>query len=221
MDNIIVFGTSQFSRMLCKYVERECAAKIVAFTVNRDQFNKNDQSPEIEGYPIVEFEGIENMFDPSEYKILNTIGYSKMNEIRKIKNEECIKKGYELFSFISKEARVLSKVKGYGNIILPGAFIGYDVSFGDSNIIYTGCTLTHDIEIGSNTFFASGCTVGGNVAIGNNCFFGMNSTLKNRIKIGNYSLVGAGTYINSDTKDYEVYVPANNKKLNKKSIQLL
>ncbi len=114
MDKIIIFGMSNHSHMIRELIEKEKAAEVVAYTLNSKYINNSTQ---YKGYPIVPFEQIENYFPNNQYKILNTIGYTKMNELRNEKNKECLEKGYELYNFISKNAILLSNVGGQGNII--------------------------------------------------------------------------------------------------------
>ncbi|MEK5066216.1 hypothetical protein [Cytobacillus sp. FSL R5-0596] len=221
MVKIIIYGTTQFSIMLHKLVKREKVAEVVAYTINEKYMQNNAEHVQLEGLPVIAFEQLNDVYPPSKYKILNTIGYTKMNNLRKDKTEECLKKGYEMYSFVSKDATVFSEINNNNaNIVLPGAMIGYDVNLGKNNVVYTSCVLTHDINVGNNTFLAAGCTVGGNVSIGNNCFIGMNSTIKNRINIADYTLIGASTYISKDTEKYGVYVPERSIKLEKFSIDI-
>lgn len=222
MDKIVIFGTTQFSKMCHRLIEKENAGKVVAYTVDKKFLPKYDESISIEGLPVIAFEQLERIYPPTEYKILNTIGYTNMNTLRKEKYDACIKKGYEMLSFVSESSTVLTEENniGNGNIVLPGSFVGYDVSIGNNNVIYTGCILTHDIYLGNNSFLAAGCTIGGNVTIGSNCFIGMNSTIKNRLKIDDFTLIGAGTYLSVDTEQYSVFVPERSKKLDKISTDL-
>src|SRR5690625_1378950 len=116
--------------MLKKIIEKEQVAKVVAFTVDEKYITQADSRKYAKSdQPLIPFEIIKEYYPPSKYKILNTIGYTKMNEIRKEKSEECLKKGYKLFTFISRNAITLSDInKDTGNIIMPGAYIGTNVT---------------------------------------------------------------------------------------------
>ena len=153
-------------------------------------------------------------------KILNTVGYSNMNKIRERLHNECLKLGYEMVNYISARAICMSKEIGTGNIILPGSYIGTDVSIGDNNVIYAAAVLTHDIVVGNNNFIASNVTIGGNVTIGSNCFIGMGAIIKNRIQVADLTLVGAGTYVYNSTHIEDVIVPVQSIKLEKKSNEI-
>lgn len=174
---LIIMGTTPFSIMLYKIIEKE-------------QF-----ATELEGIPIVAFEELSDSFDMNQCMILNTIGYSQMNDIRKKVFFQIREEGYKLCTFISANANVYTDKIGDGSIIMPGAFVGPYVELGVSDIIYANVSLTHHITIGDFVFIGSGCVVGGNVKIGDNCFVGLNSTIKNKAKIPSYTLIGSGTNV--------------------------
>ena len=217
MSKIIIFGTTQFSRIIAKHIEDENAGEIVAFCVNERFLEET----ELDSKKIVAFEKLRDLFDMNECSILNTLGYSKMNQTRSKVSYECLDMGYRLYSYISKNAKVYSKLTGFNNIVMPGAFIGYDVTAGNNNVFYSGCMLTHDITVGNNNFIAANSTFGGNVKIGNNCFIGLNATVKNQVTLADKTLVGAGAYVNFNTKEGNVVVPPRSTILEKTSEQFL
>lgn len=222
IEKIVILGNTQHSHMLREMVEGEDAAEIVAYTIDSKFINEYKIIHKDKEYPVVPFEKLEEVYPPSEYKVFNTVGYSKMNDIRSKKSAECLAKGYEMFTFVSKKAIVLSNVSGgVGNVIMPGSYVGTNVKIGNNNVIYSGSILTHDITIKDNSFVGAGCTIGGNVVVGNNCFLGLNSTVKNGIKLADYSLIGAAAYVNKDTEEDGVYAPARTSKLERKSFNIL
>ena len=191
---LIINGTTKFSTMIAELIEMEGLAKVVAFTTKKCFINQDTLC----GKEVVPFEYLTDRFDKDSVRILNTIGYSKMNTIRERVNNDILLTGIAPFSYISKRAFVLSpnlNILSLGCIIMPNVFIGSNVQIGKSTIIYSNCSLTHDIVIGDNVFCGSGCVVGGNVNIGKNSFIGMNSTIKNRVSLGPYSLVGCGSNV--------------------------
>lgn len=183
---LIIMGTTPFSIMLYKIIEKEQFASVLAFTTGRAFMDKT----ELEGIPIVAFEELSDSFDMNQ-----CIGYSQMNDIRKKVFFQIREEGYKLCTFISANANVYTDKIGDGSIIMPGAFVGPYVELGVSDIIYANVSLTHHITIGDFVFIGSGCVVGGNVKIGDNCFVGLNSTIKNKAKIPSYTLIGSGTNI--------------------------
>lgn len=196
VTQLIINGTTKFSTMVARLIEMEGEAKVIAFTTAKQFINDKM----LEGKPVVPFEELTERFDNRKVRILNTIGYSKMNTVRERVNQEIEESGFTQYSYISKHAFVaeqprLSSLLTAGCIIMPNAFIGTEVKIGKSTVIYSNCSLTHDIVIEDNVFIGSGCVVGGNVIIGRNSFIGMNSTIKNRINLAPFSLVGCGSNV--------------------------
>ena len=171
---IIIVGTTSFSQTLYKILKKE-AINVIAFSTYKEFIKEY----EIEGLPVIAFEDINNLFEKGTYKLLNTIGYTNMNSIRKKVYLDIKKYDYPIYTFISKEAKVYSEDIGDGSIIMPSAFIGPYVKIGICNIINPSCTLTHHINIGNYNFIGWGATCGGSVEIGNHCFIGLHSTIKN------------------------------------------
>ena len=191
---LIISGTTKFSTMIAKLIEMEGGAKVIAFTTAK----RFIQEESLCGKKVIPFEELTDYYNTQDIRVLNTIGYSKMNSIRERVNEEIEEAGLLQFSYISRHAFVAASIiplLSIGCIIMPNAFIGPEVQIGKSTVIYSNCSLTHDIVIEDNVFLGSGCVVGGNVRIGRNSFIGMNSTIKNRISLAPYSLVGCGSNV--------------------------
>lgn len=205
---LIINGTTKFSTMIAELVELEGLAKVVAYTTNRCFINE----PSLGGKEIVPFEELTERFEKSSIRILNTIGYSKMNTVRERVNDDIAATGIMPFSYISKRAFIampIEDIMTLGCIIMPNVFIGTNVKIGKSTVIYSNCSLTHDIDICDNVFLGSSCVIGGNVVIGKNSFIGMNSTIKNRISLGAYSLVGCGSNVISTVGEERCVIVGN------------
>jgi UDP-3-O-[3-hydroxymyristoyl] glucosamine N-acyltransferase len=80
--------------------------------------------------------------------------------------------------------------------------------------------IAHHDQVGNFNFIALSSSIAGNVIIGNNCFIGNNATIKNGVSISNATLIGAGTYMNKDTEEEEVYVPSRSVRLHKSSSEI-
>jgi len=194
VTQLVINGTTKFSTMVAKLIEMEGLAEVVAYTTAKRFINETT----LEGKLVVPFEELADRFDKRDVRILNTIGYSKMNTVRERVNNEIEESGFAQYSYISKHAFVaspLSCLLSAGCIIMPNAFVGPEVKIGKSTVVYSNCSLTHDIVIEDNVFLGSGCVIGGNVRIGRNSFIGMNSTIKNRISLAPFSLVGCGSNV--------------------------
>jgi len=148
---LILNGTTKFSIMVSRLIEYEGLAQVVAFTTKKCFI----EEPFIDGKEVVPFEDLNCRFDNKSYKILNTIGYSKMNTIRERVNVEIEDLGFIPFSYISKKAFIMPTsydLVSLGCIIMPNVFLGTNVQIGKSSVVYSNCSLTHDIIIGNHVF---------------------------------------------------------------------
>ena len=221
MDKLFILGTTEYSFMIHRMIEKEGQFDILGHAVSKSQFAYNLGLCSKRGVKLYEFENLkENVEFGDPVNVLNTIGYSKMNQIREKMYNECIELGYHPVNYISHQSICLSKIEGSGNIIFPGAYIGTNVSVDNNNVFYSGTVITHDIKIGSHNFFAANSTVGGMVLVGNNCFIGMGAVIRNRLVVSDSTLVGAGGYLDMDTEKEDVIVPPKSIKLRKKSSEV-
>lgn len=199
---IIIVGTNPYSLTLHQILQKE-GINVIAYTTYKEFI----LDKEIEGLPVVAFEDIDILYKKGTYKLLNTIGYSKMNSIRSKVYFDIKEKEYPIYTFISKDAYVFSpELIGEGSIIMPMSYIGPFVKIGVCNIINPQCNLSHHIKIGDFNFIGRGTISGGSVEIGNHCFIGLHSTIKNKINIADYTLIGAGSNVLKSTDPYSVNV---------------
>lgn len=216
--NSIIFGVTPFAKMIRYYIEKYSDIEVVAYTVNASYKNINifDQ------LPVVAFEEIEKQYPSDKYSFILAIGYTCMNNIRKQKYQEIKAKGYELENFIHPSAIKEHTEIGEGNIVLENVTLAYDVKIGNCNIIWNGCQISHESVIGDFNFFSVSSLVAGKTIVKNNCFLGVNSAVRGARVLEDYTLIGAGCYMNYNSKKYGVYVPARSEYLDsKKSINML
>ena len=213
LRRIVIAGTTGFSVMIKRLIEKDNAFKVIGFTTQKNFIKDNI----IDGCPVYPEEELHSILN-NEEGILNTLGYSRMNTIREKVHIKYENEGFDIVSYISPKANVYTNRIEKGSLILPGAFIGPDVVIGKSCIIYSNVQLTHHINIEDFCFLAANSTVGGNTTIKNNSFIGMNSTIKNKITLASYTLVGCGSNIVNDvTEPYQVLVGNPAKCLNNKN----
>ena len=218
MNNVIIFGTTQFAELLYHYLSSNPDYNVCGFTVDQEFCTTSHYC----NLPLIPFEEIENKFDPENYGMFICVGYTKMNSIRASRFEEAKRKGYKIMSYAHESATILTEDFGEGNIIMENVTIGAFSSIGNGNIFYPNAHVAHHTTIGNYNFFTISVAIAGNIIIGNNCFFGNNCTIKNNISIADYTLVGAAAYVSANTAAYSVYVPPRSICLiNKKSTDLI
>jgi acetyltransferase-like isoleucine patch superfamily enzyme len=96
---------------------------------------------------------------------------------------------------------------GEGNIVLENTTIQPFVTIGSGNYISSNCCIAHHSKIGNYNHIAP-AFLAGNVEITHHCFIGINCTIRNGVTIMPYTLVGAASYVEADTQEYSVIVPA-------------
>lgn len=219
MKRILIFGINRYAELLFEYM-LEDEMQIEAFVVDKKYHAGETQ---FQDRPVVFTEDIQKKCPPTEYRIIFALGYTKMNELRKVKQHEFREMGYEIIGYCHPSALILTDEIGEGNVFLENVTIGKHTKIGDGNVFYPCAHVAHHSQIGDFNFFAISCSVAGSVQLGNNCFLGNNCTLKNGIKVHDRTLVGAGCYLANDT-EYRggVYVPAKSMLLDgKDSMEML
>lgn len=218
MKKIILYGNTDFARMLKYYIDTDTNREIAFFTVEKEYINEY----EIDSLEVVPFENISvDLYSPDEYEILICIGYSHMNEVRKKIYAKCKSLGYAIASYIHSTTRIPYGTEiGEGNIILEDVTIQPFVKIGNSNLIWYKAAIAHDCALGDFNTICGMVSLSGCVKINNNCFIGNNATIKDHIEVKDYTMIGAATYISKDTEECSVHVPARSVVLNKKSTEI-
>lgn len=212
----VIFGNTEYSYMLAKYMEELGERRILAFTVDAQYITE----AALHEYPVVPFEEIEDRFSMDEVEFIIGIGHKSMNSVRESIYNRLKAKNYAIGSFIHPKATVAAEAIGEGNIILDAAYIGKNAKIGNANIFWNNCNVSHDAVIGDFNYFAPSATFGGFVTVGDKCFFGLGCIVKNGLSIADSTLVGAGAYIDCNTQTGDVYVPARSVKLKYKSSEM-
>lgn len=202
MKKYVIFGTNGMAKDLCNFIESD-GDKVEAYTLDEKYIKERT----FYGKEIIPYEGLGERYKKNEITILVIIGYSKMNEVRRMILERCKKDGWDISSFIHSSVFNLSKSIGDGNIVGPFVDIGSDSVIGEGNIINSRSEIGHDVIIGDYNFCTANVHIGGGAKVGNNNFLGLNCTIESGIKIEDYNIVGAGTVLNKEMQSHMVAAP--------------
>lgn len=211
-EQLLIFGTTMFSAEIASLLRGE-GKEIGGFVVDR-RYKNGDI---FQNLPVFAFEDIEALVDLNEAQFVLALGYSKMNEHRKAKYNDCKSKGYKVFTYVSSQSQIFTDKIGEGSIILPGTYIGPFSEVGISTVIRPGTVLAHHDTVGDFNWIADGCTLGGGVKMGCHCFLGLGTTVRNEISIADYTFAGAQTYLGRDTERHMAYIGVPSKKIEKMS----
>jgi sugar O-acyltransferase (sialic acid O-acetyltransferase NeuD family) len=217
MEPIIIFGNGDIAELAKYYFESEGKYKIAAFTID----SANITEGEYLNLPIVPFENVEQIFNPSKYKLFIALSYSNMNKRRESKYNEGKEKGYSFVSCISKHATIANNVEiGNNCFLFENNTIQPFVKIGNNVTLWSGNHIGHHSVISDHCFISSHVVVSGGVIIESNCFIGVNATIRDHISIKKNCLIGAGCIILKSTEEEEVYIAERTKPSRYKSSQL-
>ena len=202
MENIVIYGETEFAERIFSYIKFANAANVIAFTNARNFKEKQ----EIQGIPVIDFEELNNKFEDIDFKVLIAIGYAQMNNIRKKIYQECKEAGHHIATYVSKSAIMYSQNIEEGCIIMPNVYVGPNCKIGKCNIIASSCCLSHDNCLGDFNFISSSVTFGGHSSVENHCFIGLNCTIRDGITINDSTLIGSASNVLKSTNQNSVYV---------------
>jgi sugar O-acyltransferase (sialic acid O-acetyltransferase NeuD family) len=198
---LVVFGTGELSEVAAYYFEADSGRTIAAFTVDAEHIKE----PRFLARPVIEFEGLELAFPPSEFDLFVAIGYSKINGLRQQKCEAGKARGYALASYVSSRASIAADVSwGANTFILEDNTIQPFVRIGEGVTMWSGNHIGHHATIGDFAFISSHVVVSGGVSIGARSFLGVNATTNDHVTIGERCVVGSGSLVTKDLADESV-----------------
>lgn len=207
MSNIIIFGTSAFSKLMKWYIENDTENCVIGFTLNAAYIKEKTFCQ----CPVYEFETLDKTFPDKNFEILITVGYSQMNGIREKVYYECKERGLNIGSFIHSTVTLYSYDIGEGNIILENVRIQPFSKIGNGNIIQHFTIISHEAEVGNFNYFAGNVHIAGLSKVGNRCFVGINGILQNGVELASYNLVGAGSCVSKNTEECMITAPNKNR----------
>lgn len=204
----IIFGCGNISEIAYNYLNDDERYSVVAFTVNRDYVTDTM----FLNLPVVEFESIENIYDPAEYYLFAPISATKLNKFReKIYNEGKLK-GYRFISYISPHALCFTKNIGENCFILENNVIQYCTTIGNNCILWSGNHIGHHSVIEDHVFITSHVVVSGMCTIGKYSYVGVNSSFKDNLNIAENTIIGMASCVTKNTDPYNIYIGSPAKK---------
>ena len=74
---VIIFGCGNISELAYYYLRDDSDHEVIAFTMNKEYITSSFLD-----LPVVEFENIENIYDPSEYYLFAPVSARNLNKLR-------------------------------------------------------------------------------------------------------------------------------------------
>lgn len=217
MNKIIIFGNGEIAQLANYYFENDSDFEVVAFCVDKEYI----KSDFFEDKPVVNYDNIENIYPPENFKMFIALSYAKMNTIRQEKYFSAKSKGYRLVSYISSRCNYLSKFEPGDNcFILEDNTIQPFVKIGSNITLWSGNHIGHHSELQDHIFISSHVVISGHCTIQSNTFLGVNSTIGHNVIISRGTLIGAGVIQTKTTEENGVYLPPKSTKIDKKSFEI-
>jgi len=115
MKKIIIFGLSDYAELAHYYIEHDTEYEVVAFSVHKKYMPEDAR---FKNLPVVEFEDVEKIFSPAEFKFFAPMSPKNMNRDREKIFFEIKNKGYQFISYVSSKATVFENQIGDNCFIL-------------------------------------------------------------------------------------------------------
>ncbi len=217
MKDVVVFGVGDFARIAAVYLEADSPYRVAAFSVDGDYL----RDPTLLDRPVVAFEELLHSYPPSEYAMFVAIGFSGVNAARTTVYHRCKELGYELITYVSSAAHLVSPIEfGDNCFVFEANVIQPFVRVGSNVIIWSGNHIGHDSTIADHCFIASHAVISGNVSIGESCFVGVNATFRDGVSVAERCVIGAGAVVMKDTEPGDVLATRGTEPIPKKSWEL-
>lgn len=215
-----IFGAGSIAQIASQYFSDDFDTDADAFIVD-DGFVPEPSKAESMNLPapIISLSDFQSEVSPQpSVSVFVAVSYSNQNGLRVKRCEELLSSGYQLASYVSPRASVLTKEPiGLNAFILEDNTIQPFVKIGNFVTLWSGNHLGHHSSIEDGVFVSSHVVISGNCRIGERSFLGVNATVGDSVKIGNEVILGAGSTVTKDVEDFSVIVPPRSTQLSKSS----
>lgn len=195
---LIIVGDSAFAEIAYEYFDADSDYKVVGFSVERHFLTKD----QLFGLPIIAFEDLQSMYDPSTHYIYVATVYTQLNRLRSRLAQSAKDMGYKLASYISSRSFLWRNAEvGEHCFIFEDNTIQAFAKIGDNVVLWSGNHIGHHSIIRKNCFISSHVVISGYCDIGENTFIGVNAALSNNTKIGKDNWIGPSISIMKSTED--------------------
>jgi len=202
---VVVFGIGQWAELAHFYLTHDSPHEVVAFTVDRGYLTAESFA----GLPVVHFDEVERHYPPGQVSMFIPMSFKKMNHVRARKYDDAVARGYALVSYVSSKATTFPGfVCGDNCFILEDNTIQPFVTIGNDVVMWSGNHIGHHSTIKDHVTITSHVVISGCCTIEPFCFFGVNATVRDETHVARDTLVGMGSVIARDTKEFEVYQAA-------------
>lgn len=198
---VAIFGVGALASVIYEHISRSICDEVVLF------ISDSPESDTFKGIPHISFDSF--IFNKYRHNtsIFIAVGPSQMNQKRLEVFFRFKKLGCNFYSY--KSPNSVCEAELDENVFISDfASISASAKIGIGTFIWENVVISHDVEIGEFVYISPGSIIGSYVKVSSNSVLGIGSIIKPKVKIAIKSLIGAGTYINENTIEKGVYVPA-------------
>ena len=214
---VLIFGASSLASLTAYSVSQDANLSVLAHVVD-DEFASDNQ---FEDKSLVGISQIQNLYPPETCDVLVSLGYTRINAMRKERCQQLKAMGYKLVHYVSSRASIWHGCDIQGNtLIYENCIVQPYATLGSNVTLRAGANIGHHSTIGDHTFIASGVITGGEVSIGEQCFIGLGAVLRDGVNIAERCFIGAGAVVVKDTEADGVYVGNPARRLDKSALEV-
>lgn len=186
---LVIVGAGEFGEIAYEYFSDDSPYEVAAFAVEK----KYREAEELRGLPVLDFEGMENKYPPSEYEAFVAVTYVKLNRARRRLYQMCRQKGYKCASYVSSHSFFWKNAEiGENSFVFEDNTVQYHVKIGNNVVLWSGNHIGHRTVIEDDCWLTSHDVVSGFCHIGRGSFIGVNVSLGDRVSVAEDVVVGAG-----------------------------
>lgn len=198
---LIIFGTTELAELAHFYFSNDSEFEVFGFCLDKEYIKETT----FLDLPVVDFFEVENMYSPSEYHMFIAVGYTNLNEVRKIKYFEAKRKGYKLATYVSSKSTSWNNlIVGENTFIMEDNTIMPFCKIGNNVLIWVNSIIAHHMIIEDHVTITSHCAIGGNVIIKEQAFIGLNASIRNNVTIGKGAIIGTSANVVKDVEPYSI-----------------
>ena len=191
---VVIFGTSGFSRLALWYLKNDSNFNVCGFTVDDTYFKEEFH----EGLPVVPWSQIHSRFKPKHYRLFAPMSPKNMNRDREQVWLRAKAEGYSFASYISSRATVLTEEIGENCFILEDNTLQPFTRIGSNTILWSGNHIGHDTAVEDSVFVASQVVVSGRCSIGKYSYLGVNSAIRDGLRLPEGTFLGMSSALTKE-----------------------
>lgn len=214
MAKVVIFGIKDFAELAHFYLTNDSSHEVVGFCIDKKFLQRGSK---FIGLPVVAFEDVDQIFSPLDYVFFAPMSPKGMNSIREATYYKIKQKGYQLISYISSHATVLTDKIGDNCFILEDNTIQPFSSIGNNVVLWSGNHIGHHSTVQDHVSITSHVVISGHCKINEFSFLGVNSTVRDQVTVAKGTLVAMDASITKDTDEWSVYAGVPARKLGGKT----